>query len=142
MKALIISIAGGVTLSLIADIILPDGEIRKVAKFAIGIIISMIILNPITNFIMEIKGKSFDYTEFEVSKAYIESVERDKAAVYERAVEFYLSEEDIESKVSVYMTQKEISFVIVKTEYKDIDKVTEIVATILKINKGLVTCYG
>lgn len=46
----VVTVAGIAILSVLCDIVLPDGDTRKYVKTVVGIVVTLVMLQPIVNF--------------------------------------------------------------------------------------------
>ena len=74
----VVSVAGIVILSVLCDVILPDGQTRKYIKTVIGIVVTVVMLQPIINLASNIfnveESYSFPASTVEVQQSYLDMV--------------------------------------------------------------------
>ena len=75
----VVSVAGIAILAVLCDIILPDGQTRKYIKTVIGVVVTVVMIQPVINLIggaPPFDGiKSDNYTNMQIQQSYIEMVE-------------------------------------------------------------------
>lgn len=105
MREWLLSIIGIVFLSILFDLIYPNGKTNKFCKGIFGVIAVGIILNPILK--IDLDSTSSEY----VDKELVESISQAKAEVYEASIENYLKSIGIEGVcVEVKYTLSENDF--------------------------------
>ncbi len=55
----VVTVAGIAILSVLCDVILPDGDTRKYVKTVVGIVVTLVMLQPIVNFIANPNAQDF-----------------------------------------------------------------------------------
>ena len=71
----VVTVAGIAILSVLCDVILPEGQNRKYVKTIFGVVVSLIIIQPIVGlFSQGVSGDFFDYDSVEPQEQYLESV--------------------------------------------------------------------
>ncbi|MEG1520473.1 MAG: stage III sporulation protein AF [Clostridia bacterium] len=143
MTEILLTLAGGIVSSLVIDILLPDGDMKKYSKFIVQIIIAMIILSPIISKVMSFKGKEFDYKNFAIDEKYIYAVESQQQNVVKDGLVEYLKMNGITCDVEIKYNGKEIE----KVELKNVEMAKrtmakELTATLLGIEKEKVETNG
>ncbi len=73
IKSYVLTLIGASVTMLLADSILPSGKIRAYARFAMAVLLSVCIMQPLITKMPEI---SFDFTEGESTYDYTSAVER------------------------------------------------------------------
>lgn len=75
----VVTVAGIAILAVLCDIILPDGQTRKYIKTVIGVVVTLVMIQPLANFIgssLAIGGnQSSEYSNVEVQQSYIDMVD-------------------------------------------------------------------
>lgn len=75
----VVTVAGIAILSVLCDIILPDGQTRKYIKTVIGVIVTLVMLQPLANLLSEsfIKSnyQSEGYSDVRVQHSYLDMVD-------------------------------------------------------------------
>lgn len=130
IKEYVLSIISISITGLLIDVLLPDGNIRKYSNFAISIILSVILIQPITNLF----DKEFDF-EFEKT-----NYEIDYTKAVEATVKGISGFED--SEVDVVQDENKIESIII---YTNNEKILEKAEEELKkeyVKKILSTIYG
>ena len=83
LSLIAVSISG-----LLIDVLLPEGNIRKYSNFAISIILSIILIQPITNFFSE--DYNFEFKNY-IQQSYQDNREKSIAISYINIISFYYS---------------------------------------------------
>ena len=71
----VVTVAGIAILSVLCDVILPDGQIRKYVKTVFGIVVSLVIVSPLVGlFSSGVDSSPIDGTDVTAQQQYLESV--------------------------------------------------------------------
>ncbi len=142
MNGIIMSLLGGFVASLLLEMIIPNGDLKKYSRFVISIVVAMIILSPIIGAIGGLSGKEFTFDGFNLDENYIESRDNEKISVIEGGVEEYLEINGIDCDVEVFYENEIIQRVTVKGVANNKSKrAKELVSELLEINKERVNVY-
>ena len=136
------SLLGGFVASILLDIIVPNGDMKKYSRFVISIVVAMIILSPIIGAIGSLSGKDFTFEGFKLNDDYIESKNNEKISIIEGGVEEYLSINGIDCDVEVIYNAESIETVRVKGVIKSKEKrAKELVSELLEVKEERVRVY-
>ncbi len=75
MKQWVLSVAGIAILTVLADIILPNGQTRKYIKTVIGIVVTLVLVQPLLAFTAKQTDFSFENSAVEPQQQYVSYVE-------------------------------------------------------------------
>lgn len=90
----VVTVAGIAILSVLCDIILPEGQTRKYVKTVFGVVVTLIIVQPVVSFFSG--GLNYSTESFEVQQGYIESVENRQEKIAKEQVRSVLEANGIE----------------------------------------------
>ena len=136
------SLLGGFVASILLEMILPNGDMKKYARFVISIVVAMIILSPIIGAIGNLSGKEFTFSGFSLNEEYIQMQENEKKSVIEDGVEEYLKINSIDCDVEVFYNNEIIQMVTLKGVEKSKGKrAKELVSEILEVKEEKVIVY-
>ena len=110
----VVTVAGIAILAVLCDIILPDGQTRKYIKTVIGVIVTIVMIQPIINFangsFSTDKNLSSDYSNVEIQQSYLDMVDEKQLATKIITVQDILNAHGV------------------KVQIKDIDKLNKTIA--------------
>ncbi len=75
MKQWVLSVAGIAILSVIADVILPNGQTRKYIKTVIGVVVTMVLAQPIFSLLNVENYKNLTQNQMQIQQQYLQYVE-------------------------------------------------------------------
>lgn len=105
MKEWLLSVVGVVFLSILFDLICPNGKINKFSKSIFGVVAIAIILSPILNIKFDISSDEY------IDSTLVENINKSKAEVYKNQIEGYLKTQGvIDTNVEVNYTLSENDF--------------------------------
>lgn len=91
----VVTVAGIAILAVLCDIILPDGQTRKYVKTVIGVVVTLVMIQPVINFAngsFSANGNiSSDYANVEIQQSYLDMVDDKQIAAKITAVQDSLS---------------------------------------------------
>ena len=93
----VITVAGVAVLSVLCDIILPEGQTRKYVKTVLGVVVTLIIVLPLVNLVKD--RFTFEYdpvTETAVQQQYLDNVDNRQKYNAEKNIVVILRANDIE----------------------------------------------
>ena len=93
----VITVAGVAVLSVLCDIILPEGQTRKYVKTVFGVVVTLIIVLPLVNLVKD--RFTFEYdpvTETAVQQQYLDNVDNRQKYNAEKNIVVILRANDIE----------------------------------------------
>ncbi len=93
----VITVAGVAVLSVLCDIILPEGQTRKYVKTVFGVVVTLIIVLPLVNLVND--RFTFEYdpvTETAVQQQYLDNVDSRQKYNAEKNIVVILRANDIE----------------------------------------------
>lgn len=109
----VVTVAGIAILSVLCDVILPEGQTRKYIKTVVGVIVTLVMLQPIVSFVGR-SGKldiptSGSYS-VEVQQSYLDMVEDKQYKAQAETVKSILQAKDVAVKdVTVNRSSKTVS---------------------------------
>ena len=74
----VVTVCAIAILSVMCDVILPEGQTRKYVRTVFGIIVTLVMIKPVLSFISPVLNTDADYSEIKVQQSYIDSVTRKK----------------------------------------------------------------
>ncbi|MFI3167042.1 MAG: hypothetical protein R3Y32_02875 [Bacillota bacterium] len=110
MKEILLTLAGVVVLSVVCDVMISGGNMKKYTRLFIGITVSTILAVPLVNFLsseeLTIPTLSYDY-------GYIEVVESQYTAMLNQSAQIALLERGITASVEIAYENGEIAEVVI-----------------------------
>lgn len=108
----VVTVAGIAILSVLCDVILPDGETRKYVKTVVGIIVTLVMLQPIVNFAAQptqFSIYSSNKSEAVVQQSYLDMVQDKQNSAQIKIIKDVLTAQDIKiTEVYIEQAQKTI----------------------------------
>ena len=123
----VVTVAGIAILSVLCDVILPEGQTRKYVKTVFGVVVTLVIAQPIIGLFSD--GWSFtDSGMGEIQHQYIESVDERHSKNAAESVKLLLKYKDITvSNITVSDLHKSVTVQLEETYSKQCEDVVKVV---------------
>jgi len=120
----VVTVAGIAILSVLCDVILPEGQTRKYIKTVVGVIVTLVMLQPIVNLVgnaKDLSTLSSKKSDMIVQQSYLDMVEDKQIELHCAAVKNMLTAKNISVKnIDVNKTDKTV---VLQIDEKQSDKV-------------------
>lgn len=130
MKGVLTGIFVASALAVLCEMLLPDGKLKKTARFCLGVAVSLVVISPVSTMISDINEKSLDFGDFEIKSE--EAFLTEKENGEEENIEEFLKKQGVEAKVKIFTYKSKILFVCVEVADKDFEYVKKVVCSVLK----------
>ncbi|MBQ7653306.1 MAG: stage III sporulation protein AF [Clostridia bacterium] len=100
----VLQIVGVVLLSVLADVLLPNGQINKFVKGVFSIVLTFTVLTPLNALVngqTDVFQRASDALSVSVDENYLSQIERNKNEYYSNIIARALAEEGVEAEVTV-----------------------------------------
>ena len=107
----VVTVAAVAILSVLCDIILPEGQTRKYVKTVFGVVVTLVIVQPLIGLFDDSGSFSFGGGSLDdIQQDYIESVDARQSKIYEESVRQLLEYKEISvSKIDVSHSAKSVT---------------------------------
>lgn len=139
----VVTVAGVAILSVLCDVILPEGQTRKYVKTVFGIVVSFVIIQPIVGLLGGDTLFQFEYASLvEVQSDYLDNVSnrQNKNAIQNLSAILSKNGIDVQS-VDVNNAESSVIIVLNKGYSKSDDAVVQQVAGVYFYNYKIVTVW-
>lgn len=150
----ILSIAGVIALSVLIELILPDGEMNRYIKTIFSFIIVFVVISPIPKLLKNNIDFSsiFDYeNSFSIDENYLEQVNLNKLISAQEAIEkqclnsgyknvhIYINADILNQKMQIESVYVDLSELVISTnaEHNDISNIKKQINTIIQNNLNI-----
>lgn len=132
MKAVLIGLFVSSAMSVLCEMILPDGKLKKTARFFIGIVAATVAFSPVYSFIKKDLPQNLEINGEVVSSAIedINDVEND--------IEKYFALLGVNVEVKIYTYQGKTCFALFSTDEEHSEYVKKAISSILGIDEDKV----
>ncbi len=142
MRNLVLTIVTVVIIGILVDVILPDSEMKKYSKFAMGVIISLVIVSKILGLFTAVKTNNYDFSNFTIDDSYIEKSKNQQREITENAIEEYLKINDINCNVAIKIIDDEVSEIkVTKCNKANESSAKKLIQSLVTIEEGRIAFY-
>lgn len=138
VSSYVLSIAGIILLSVVVELVLPDGQMNKYIRSIFSFFIIGVIIAPLPNLLSSKSVSSiFDFEGYQIQQGYIDAMDSSKSKKLSYELEHLLAEEGYRQiKISVVMEEGELAEVKIdlknlvfdeKALHKDIESIREFI---------------
>ncbi len=153
ISSYVLAIVGSVLLSFAVELVLPEGQMAKYARGAVGFVTVLIVLSPVPNLLSgEWKLESVPYGEIAIDEPFLQFVEDLRLEQAEEALEEVLLEQDIDADIRLYAENGEVFAVecylrnpVINGEKENIlvsEEARKALAKVCEIDESKVIVYG
>ena len=138
----LVGIVGVISLGLLLEILLPDGQTSKYVRGAFSLLVILVVISPIPKLLGGEYNLDLTGVNYDVDLDYVQQTSSQYTDILEDDLEKILKEQGIESVVEIVVKEgsvKDVDFVMIKIFLSRIDENQE--NTFINVSKDMVSKY-
>lgn len=139
----VVTVAGIAILSVLCDVILPEGQTRKYVKTVFGVVVTLVIVQPLIGLFDNDGWFSFNNGSVDdIQQQYIESVDNRQNKNAAESVKLLLEYKEVSvSKITVSELDKSVTIQIEETYCKQCEDIVQVVVSSYFPNYEIITIW-
>ena len=116
----VVTVAGIAIMSVLCDVILPDGQTRKYIKTVIGVVVTLVMLQPLISFVSnqaDFSYQSNNGADYQVQQSYLDMVQDKQLKLRLSVVNDMLQANGISVQTIEASKEGKIVSLVIKSEY-------------------------